>query len=223
MSAKGGWEMRIVYGTGNAAKVLLMQQMLAPLDVEVVGITSLLPSLPAVDESGKDPLANARIKAHAYYQALGQPVFSCDTGLYIEGLSEKRQPGVHVRRVDGRELTDEEMTDYYISIAQEMGGSCRARYQNAICFVCGPYEEYCSADESLWGEPFLIVQQRHPKVWPGFPLEPISVEIETGKYYFDTKKERGASMAPGLQAFLGDALAQMRAAKKGINTATNPC
>lgn len=40
------------------------------------------------------------------------PVFASDSGLYIEGIEAERQPGVHVRRVGGKELTDEEMIDY---------------------------------------------------------------------------------------------------------------
>ena len=41
----------------------------------------------------KDPLENARQKALAYYRICGQPVFSQDSGLYIEGLPKERQPG----------------------------------------------------------------------------------------------------------------------------------
>lgn len=61
--------------------------------------------------------------------------FSQDSGLYIEGLPKERQPGVHVRRVNGVNLTDEQMRKYYKKIAAELGGRCVAQYQNAICLV----------------------------------------------------------------------------------------
>ena len=76
---------------------------------------------------------NAVIKAEAYFEQLHLPVFSCDSGLYIEGLDDARQPGVHVRTIGGKRLTDDEMIAYYAAIAEEMGGTCRAVYHNAIC------------------------------------------------------------------------------------------
>ena len=54
-------------------------------------------------------IENARIKALAYYAALKRPVFTCDSGLYIDGLADSEQPGVHVRMVNGKRLTDDEM------------------------------------------------------------------------------------------------------------------
>lgn len=39
------------------------------------------------------------------------PVFSCDSGLYfdgVHGVQEEIQPGVHVRNVNGRSLLDED-------------------------------------------------------------------------------------------------------------------
>ena len=68
---------------------------------------------------------NARQKALAYYRICGQPVFSQDSGLYIEGLPKERQPGVHVRRVNGVNLTDEQMRKYYKKIAAELGRAVR--------------------------------------------------------------------------------------------------
>ncbi len=106
-----------------------------------MGIGDFSLSLPEVDESGNNPLENAKIKALAYYQALHEqtdfdyPLFSCDSGLYIDGLIEKEQPGVHVKRVDSKNLTAEEMIAYYSSLAGRLGGKATARYKNAICLV----------------------------------------------------------------------------------------
>jgi len=108
-----------------------MQEVFRPLELRLVGIDEYLPSLPEVKESGNNPVENARIKAMAYFQAfrslagIDYPVFSCDSRLYIEGLSESEQPGVHVRRVGDKILTDEEMVDYYSSVAQRLGAGSR--------------------------------------------------------------------------------------------------
>ena len=61
---------RIVYGTGNQAKLQMMQDILAPLPIEIIGLTSVLSNIPDVDESGNDPLENAVLKATAYYKIL---------------------------------------------------------------------------------------------------------------------------------------------------------
>lgn len=71
-------------------------------------------------------MENAKRKALHYYRALQRPVFSEDSGLYIQGLPKEEQPGVFVRRVGGRTLTDEEIRAHYKGIAKRLGGKCLA-------------------------------------------------------------------------------------------------
>lgn len=98
----------LIYGTGNAGKLDLMRHYLSTLqEIRLLGLKDLPFCWGEIEECGKDPLENARQKALAYYRICGQPVFSQDSGLYIEGLPKERQPGVHVRRVNGVNLTDE--------------------------------------------------------------------------------------------------------------------
>ena len=52
--------MRLIYGTGNPAKLLHMREMLSPLPLEIVGVTSVADRLPDIDESGNDPLEERR-------------------------------------------------------------------------------------------------------------------------------------------------------------------
>ena len=47
-----------------------------------------------VTEDGDTPEKNAIKKAIAYYQASGLPSFAIDSGLEINGLSNKEQPDV---------------------------------------------------------------------------------------------------------------------------------
>lgn len=121
-----------IYGTLNAAKIQYMREVFEPLELCLKGIGELTLLIPEVDESGNNPLENARIKALSYYKALSAqmdinyPVFSCDSGLYIDCLDENRQPGVHIRRVGAKNLTDEEMIAYYAALAEEHGGEVRA-------------------------------------------------------------------------------------------------
>lgn len=54
--------------------------------------------------------------------------FSCDSGLYFDELDEKEQPGLYVRRVGGKELTDDEMIAYYAALARRHGEKITGQY-----------------------------------------------------------------------------------------------
>ena len=186
--------MKIVYGTGNQAKLSFMKRSLAGLPVELIGLKEAADEqgigVPEVEEDGNSPLENAREKAHAYYACLKQPVFSCDSGLYLwnaatgEMLPEELQPGIHVRGRGEKRLTDEELIAHYTGLVKEYG-PILARYKNAICFVMDEDHIYEGMDDSLAGEAFLLADKPHEKRVSGFPLDSISLEIASGKYYYD--------------------------------------
>lgn len=179
--------MKVLYGTGNPAKLESMERALKGLDIEIIGLKEYSGRLPKIAEDGLTPLENARIKAEAYYKGFHIPVFSCDSGLYFEGLSEEYQPGVHVRRRDGKVLNDEEMIEYYGGLARRYG-TIKARYRHGICFILDEEHIYESMADSLSGQAFYIVDTPHRKRMEGFPLNSLSVHIESGSYYYDLKK-----------------------------------
>ena len=188
--------MKILYGTTNQAKLDSMKPLAELLEFELVGLNSLGKPIPKVDESGRDPLENARIKATAYYKAFSMPVFSCDSGLYFDGLEDELQPGTHIRRINGCEMTDEQMIDYYSNLAKEHGGQLYGRYRNAIYLVMDDNSSFFLMDESIETEPFILTSVAHQKRVPGFPLDSLSKDINTGKYYHDMK-ERTLSHSTG--------------------------
>ena len=99
--------MKLLYGTGNLAKLSAMRNRLEQLDIELIGLNDLRAEgkfIPEVIEDGNTPLENARLKAMAYYEAFQIPVFSCDSGLYFDNVPDEVQPGVHVRNVNGKWL-----------------------------------------------------------------------------------------------------------------------
>ena len=176
--------MKILYGTGNPAKLVSMGRRLSGLGIELIGLKDIAVEIPQIEEDGRTPLENAEKKALGYYRAFGMPVFSCDSGLYLEGVPEDEQPGVHVRTVGGKYLTDEEMLQHYSSLAEKYG-DLTARYRNAICLVLDGEHIYKAMEESMASEPFRITALPHAKRREGFPLDSLSVDIRTGKYYFD--------------------------------------
>ncbi|MCI8668694.1 MAG: hypothetical protein HFI34_04085 [Lachnospiraceae bacterium] len=185
--------MKLLYGTGNPAKLSAMRSRLERLDIELVGLNDLKAEgkmIPDVIEDGDTPLNNARLKVMAYYEAFHMPVFSCDSGLYFDNVPDEVQPGVHVRNVKGRCLSDDEMLDYYCGLAKKHGNLV-ARYKNAICFVMDEKHVYEAMEPSMESEPFIMTDKPHSTIRKkGFPLDSISIDIKTGKYYYDLPEDK---------------------------------
>ena len=201
--------MKILYGTTNNAKLQTMKNAVEVFDVELVGLNDMDGELPDVNENGNTPLENAEIKARAYYEAFQMPVFSCDSGLYFDEVNAEEQPGIHVRRVNGKELSDDEMIQYYASLAAKYGGKLTGRYRNAIYFILDEKHHYSSMDMSIATEPFIMVSVPHAKRVEGFPLDSLSIDIRTGKYYYDLDvKEVSTSTADGTRKFFAKILAE---------------
>lgn len=197
----------LLFGTGNPSKLNTMRESLKDLDIELLSLRDMENSPPDVDESGSSPLENARIKALSYYRFYEIPVFSLDSGLFFENVPDELQPGVHVRNVGGKHLSDDEMIEYYSSLARRFGGRLTARYKNALCLVMSEDEMYTSMDESLWGKAFLLSDTPHVRPHKeGFPLDRLSVEIESGKYYFDLPESVEIAMNKGFRNFFENTL-----------------
>ena len=185
--------MKILYGTGNPSKFTHMHDYLKTIGIDIVGLRDMEGEIPSAPEDGKTVLENARQKAHIYYEHYKMPVFSCDSGLLLEGLPDELQPGIHVRTVNGRYLTDDEMIEYYGGLARRFG-DITARYMNGICFIADKEHIYESADERLWGERFIITSTPHRIRKAGFPLDSLSLEPKSGKYYYDISDEAANSL-----------------------------
>ena len=193
---------RILYGTGNPAKLSAMRRRLEGICVELIGLGDLDRAVPSVPENGASPLENARQKAMSYYRAFHMPVFSCDSGMYFEGGGEEVQPGVHIRRVGGRQLSDEEMIAHYSALAEKYG-DLEAYYKNAICLVMDEEHIYEAMEPSMESERFLITSKPHRIRKKGFPLDSLSVDRSSGKYYYAPPKERmnKVAAADGFRCF----------------------
>ncbi len=184
--------MKLLYGTSNQAKLSTMKKRLDKLGIKLIGLDDLKSAgkeIPKVAENGITPLENARLKALAYYKAFLIPVFSCDSGLYFDNVPNEIQPGVYVRNINGKCLSDEEMVAYYTGLAKKYG-NLTAEYRNAICFVVDKDHIYESFEPDLYSEKFIITDKPHSAVRKkGFPLDSISINIRTGKYCYDMTAE----------------------------------
>src|SRR5687767_8402305 len=116
--------LELIYGTGNPGKVKQMQSVLTAsgMAVRVRGINEFGIDL-EVEEDGKTAEENARKKALAYAAALQKPVISMDSALYFDDLPDEVQPGLYVRRADGKKrMDDKEMLAHYTQLIDRFGG-----------------------------------------------------------------------------------------------------
>jgi len=198
LKKEGDIKMKLLYGTGNQAKLSAMRSRLEKTGIELIGLNDLKAEgkrIPEVPENGHTPLENARTKALAYYEAFQMPVFSCDSGLYFDNVPDELQPGVHVRNVNGKCLSDEEMTEYYAGLVRRYGNLI-ARYRNAICFVMDEKHIYESMDVSLESGKFILTDKPHSAVRKkGFPLDSMSIDMKTNKYYYDLSDDELEQLA----------------------------
>lgn len=81
-----------------------------------------------INEDGKTAEENAIKKAKEYYAKTNIATIAEDSGLWVEKFSEEEQPGLFVKRVNGREdLSDEEILNYYIDKLENIGGESNTR------------------------------------------------------------------------------------------------
>lgn len=185
--------MKLLYGTGNQAKLSVMKSRLEKIGIELIGLNDLRAEgkiIPEVIEDGNTPLENARLKAMAYYEVFQIPVFSCDSGLYFDNVPEEVQPGVFVRNVNGKRLSDDEMIDYYSGLVK-VYGNLVARYRNAICFVMDDAHIYEAMEPAMESEKFILTDKPHSTIRKeGFPLDSMSLDIKTNNYYYDLPEDK---------------------------------
>lgn len=183
---------KILFATGNAAKLKRFSDGLLKNDIELVSLKDVNVELD-VEENGKNAIENALIKARAYYEKTNMVVMAMDDNLFIERIPDELQPGMYVRRVNGKRLSDEEMIEHYSNLAKEYGdnGKLTARWVYGIALIVDG-KEYTYT----WSkEDFYIVSNRSDKVEKDYPLNTISVNKRLNKYFTDMTKEDKLSVA----------------------------
>ncbi len=126
--------MKVLIATTNLGKVQIYKQAFDELGIEVCCLRDLEINID-VEENGSTVVENAVIKAQAYHKLTGLPVLANDSGLVIDKFAPEDQPGLLVRRYNGRELSDQEMLDIYISKLNEVGGSSTGHYNVGLAIV----------------------------------------------------------------------------------------
>ena len=182
--------MKVLFATTNPAKVKKYSEELTKRGIELLTIKDFNLKID-VNECGKDCLENAYIKAKAYYDATGIVSIGMDNTLFIEGLPENKQPGTHVRRINGKELSDEEMIEYYTKLVKEYGGKLIAKWVYGMVVYDGK-----EAKKYTWNKSnFYFIDTPSKKRNPGYPLDSIAIIPEFNKYLVElTEEEKNSSV-----------------------------
>ena len=176
--------MKVLFATTNPAKVKRYSEKLKEKNIEVLTIKDIGINLKP-EETGKNAIENAYIKSKAYYDKTGIISIGMDNNLYIEELPEEKQPGTHVRRVNGKELNDEEMIEYYSNLVKEHGEKLTAKWVYGMVIYDGKEPRKYSWSKSH----FYFVDKPSEKRNPGYPLDSISIMPECNKYFVDLTEE----------------------------------
>ena len=177
--------MEVLFATTNPAKIKSYKEKLEEHGIKVLTLKDLGLNID-VEETGKTAIENASIKAKTYGKIAKKITIGIDTNLFFENVPENKQPGTHVRRVNGRTLTDEEMIEYYKNLAKEYGGKLIARWVNGVAIYNGKETKTYSFAKNK----FYLVDTESKKRHPGYPLDSISIIPEFNKYLTDlTEKE----------------------------------
>ena len=187
---EGMYMKQVLFATTNQSKGKRFKKGLLEKGIEVVTLSDIGIELD-VEENGKDAIENALIKARTYYNETKRTIFAMDDTLYLENIPESLQPGMYVRRVNGKRLSDEEMIEYYSNLAKEYGkeGKLTAQWIYGIALIKDGEEFTYTWKKNA----FYIVDKPSDKINPGYPLNTISVNKKLNKYFTDLTEEDKAN------------------------------
>ncbi len=176
----------ILFATENKSKAKRFTKGLLEHDIKVLTLEDININV-EVEENGSTAVENALIKARAYAKETSLPVFAMDDTLYIDNIPDDKQPGLFVRRVNGKKLNDEEMIEYYSNLAKEYGtnGLLTGRWIYGMALINNGHEyTYTWSKQN-----FYITSTPSNIINPGYPLNTISINIKLNKYFTELTEE----------------------------------
>lgn len=177
--------MKLLYATNNNSKVHNMRRRLEGLPIDLITPKDLNLKLSIV-EDGTTATENALKKAAAYYEETKIPTIAGDSGLYIENIPQEKQPGLFVRRVNGKNLTDAEMIDYYTNLIGTVGETTMGYYITGLALVTSKGVQTIEISE----DKFILSSKTSNNLnHRGNPLDVMTIDPVTKKFYTEMTDE----------------------------------
>ena len=178
---------KIIFATGNETKSKRFSKGLLAKSIEVLSLKDINIKID-INENGKTAVENALIKARKCYKEIKMATMGMDDSLYLEGVPKNLQPGLYVRRVNGKTLNDEEMIEYYTNLVKEYGVdgklNCKWVYGLAVINDRGVESTYTWSKDN-----FYLVDKESDIINSGYPLNSISKYKKINKYFTDVSQE----------------------------------
>lgn len=133
--------MNILFATTNQNKVNRIKKLFSDTDLDLSSLTNLDYKIDEPEETGKDGVENAIIKAKYYFEKLvvKVPVLTQDDTLFLSELSEEDNPKKDIKLPVIKkygQFTDENAYNYYSDLIKKYGKEyleLEFRYGHAIC------------------------------------------------------------------------------------------
>lgn len=173
-------EIKLFYATTNKSKLHNMRFRLREYPITVLCPDDLNIHI-EVGENGTPAVENALHKASEYYKVIQFPTIAGDSGVSLIGVAAEDQPGLYVRRVNGKILTDDEMIDYYAGLARKNGAPCNLQYITGIALITA---DGVKTMELLDRPLQLCAVLNTNRIHKGNPLDVVT-KTENGTYFND--------------------------------------
>lgn len=168
---------KLVIATRNPAKVEYYRHLFTNIVGSIVSLSETkIEGKPTETEETAEE--NAQIKAKYYSARTDLPVFCEDEALIVDFLPTDKQPGTHVRRINGKdEATDDELFTYWENIIKDIPEERRTgRWHIAYCLALNGQIRTTSLDhEVLFFYPTSEVRI------PGWPMSSLEGSVKLGK------------------------------------------
>ena len=169
----------ILFATGNESKVNRFKEKLLERGILLKSLKDININF-EVEENGKTAIENAEIKAKAYYDVTKITTMAMDDTMYIDDIPEDKQPGVFVRRVNGKRLNDEEMIEYYTNLVKTYGkdGKLNTKWILGMAIIKdGKTLTYTDTTSE-----YYLIDTPAKDMKEGYPLSSILVNKKVNKY-----------------------------------------
>lgn len=177
--------MKVIAATKNKGKIREMQEILSPLDIEIISQQEMGIEVD-VEETGDTFEKNALIKARAVAMLCEYPVLADDSGICVEALGGA--PGVRSARYAGDDATDSDRVNKLLS---EIGDSenRNAKFVTSVAFIY-PDGREITAEGEVRG--YIT---KTPEGDNGFGYDPVFFSTELGKTFAMSSDEEKNSVS----------------------------
>lgn len=176
--------MKVLIATKNKGKIEKYSSILKSLEIDYCTLEDINLDI-EINESGDNTTENAIIKAKAYYEKVKIPVLTDDSGLLIDKLPKEKQPGVYVRRYNGRELSDDEILELYSKEIENVGGESTGAFVISIAII----DEEGNIHTKETKHRRLFVSKPDVNRVPGYPLSSLVFDKEKNMYMTEKRKK----------------------------------